>query len=295
MYVSMTGFSRSQTQCKWGAVSVEISSVNHRYQEISVRLPREFASWEPWFHQQLRRVFRRGKVQLRMEVLWAQDYKRGRINRDILRAYCEDIIAVRDELGMRAALNIEGLAGLPGVVDLPSFGEDEENEALETIFADVLKKAAQSWQTMRETEGAHLRCAVLKDLAALEALVSDIEEKWLPTKEAAFQAMRQRVTETLAKLGDSLDESRYMQEVVILSDKWDVSEEIARLKSHITKFRATGEEGESSGRKLDFIIQEMNREVNTLDSKVADAAIRWQAVEAKACLERVREQIQNLE
>ena len=148
---------------------------------------------------------------------------------------------------------------------------------------------------MRETEGAHLREAVLLDVVALEKLVNSIEEKWQPTRDAAFEAMKTRMSETLEKMGQNLDEGRYMQEIVILNDKWDVSEEIARLKSHIKKFRATGEEKESSGRKLDFIVQEMNREVNTLDSKIADAEIRWLAVEAKACLERIREQIQNIE
>ncbi len=99
----------------------------------------------------------------------------------------------------------------------------------------------------------------------------------------------------LDTLGGKLEESRMMQEIVVMTDKWDVSEEIARLKSHISKFRSTGEDAESSGRKLDFIVQEMNREVNTLDSKISDAEIRWLAVDSKAALERIREQIQNLE
>ena len=295
MYVSMTGFSRSQTECPWGTVSIELSSVNHRYQEISVRLPREFASWEPWFHQQLRKLYRRGKVQLRMDALWGQDFKSGRINKDIVRGYAQDLLAVRKELGLPEEVNIESLAALPGAVDLPDFSEEEDDSALEKVFETTLKTAAASWQKMRETEGAHLREAVEADLNCLEGLVAGIEEKWLPTRDAAFEAMRARVSDALAKLGEDLDESRYMQEIVILSDKWDVSEELARLKSHIAKFRATGDDKESTGRKLDFIIQEMNREVNTLDSKVADAAIRWDAVEAKACLERIREQIQNLE
>ena len=295
MYVSMTGFSRSQTQCPWGAVSIEISSVNHRYQEISVRLPREFSSWEPWFHQQLRKLFRRGKVQLRMEVLWGQDYKSGRINKDILLGYAGDLLAVRRSLGLSEDINVESLTALPGAIDLPDFGEDEEDSALEAVLEKALKDAAASWQKMRETEGAHLHDAVMLDADCLEKLVSVIEEKWLPTRDAAFAAMKARVSDALEKLGENLDESRYMQEIVILSDKWDVSEELARLKSHIAKFRAAGDDKESTGRKLDFIIQEMNREVNTLDSKVADASIRWDAVEAKACLERIREQIQNLE
>lgn len=136
---------------------------------------------------------------------------------------------------------------------------------------------------MRETEGAHLRDEVLSHLAELERLAAEIEERWLPTRDAAFAAMRARVSEALEKMGEKLEESRYMQEIVLLTDKWDVSEELARLKSHAAKFRSTGEDRESTGRKLDFIVQEMNREVNTLDSKVADADIRWLAVDAKAC------------
>ena len=113
MYVSMTGFSRSQIQTKWGTVVAELSSVNHRYQEISVRLPREFAGWEPWFHQNLRKTFRRGKVQLRMEVLWAQDFKTGRVNRDVLAAYCEEMSAARRALGFVAGFTGEAVeAGL---------------------------------------------------------------------------------------------------------------------------------------------------------------------------------------
>ena len=126
MYVSMTGFSRSQIQTKWGTVVVELSSVNHRYQEISVRLPREFAGWEPWFHQNLRKTFRRGKVQLRMEVLWAQDFKTGRVNRDVLAAYCEEMSAARRALGFVPDVDVERVALFPGVLDMPKF-EDEED------------------------------------------------------------------------------------------------------------------------------------------------------------------------
>ena len=294
MYVSMTGFSRYQSQSRWGAVSLELSSVNHRYQDITVRLPREFASMEPWFHQQLRKLFRRGKLQLRMELLWSQEYKKSSLNMEVLRAYCAELTALRKELGLSTEIAVEQLTALPGVAETPVARQDEE-EAPEAVFEEILKQTAALWQKMRETEGAHLREAVLLDVVALDKLVTSIEEKWQPTRDAAFEAMKTRMSETLEKMGQNLDEGRYMQEIVILNDKWDVSEEIARLKSHIKKFRATGEEKESSGRKLDFIVQEMNREVNTLDSKIADAEIRWLAVEAKACLERIREQIQNIE
>lgn len=296
MYVSMTGFSRSQIQSSYGTLSLELSSVNHRYQEIAVRLPREFAGWEPWFHQKMRKLFRRGKIQLRMEVLWAQQFKSGRINKDVLLAYCGELMDIRRGLALPLSIDVEEVAQYPGVLDLPRFDEEKEARTLEELFGELLADAVASWQKMREAEGSHLRCEVLVHLDEFERIAAEIESRWLPTRDAAFSAMKARVSEALEKMGVGLEEARYMQEIVLLTDKWDISEELARLRSHISKFRATGDdEAESAGRKLDFIVQEMNREVNTLDSKIADAEIRWLAVDAKACLERIREQIQNLE
>ncbi len=295
MYVSMTGFSRNQIQRSWGTVSLEISSVNHRYQEIYVKLPREFSSWEPWFHQKLRKGFRRGKLQVRMEVLWAPSFKMGRINKDILTSYCEELMQIQRALGQAKDLQLESVVTLPGVLDIPRFEDSAEAEELEKAFSELIDKGLSSWQSMRETEGGHLREEVLSHLSELERLSGLIEANWMPARDRAFENTRGRITEMLASLGGVLEESRFMQEIVIMTDKWDVTEEIARLKSHIAKFRATGEDTESSGRKLDFIVQEMNREVNTLDSKISDADIRWLAVDSKAALERIREQIQNLE
>ncbi|MBQ9881984.1 MAG: YicC family protein [Synergistes sp.] len=295
MYVSMTGFSRSQIQSSYGTISMELSSVNHRYQEITVRLPREFASWEPWFHQRMRKLFRRGKVQMRMEVLWAQQYRIGGINKDILLSYCNELTEIRRGLALPLTIDLERVVQYPGVLDMPRFDEEKEAQSLEAVFEELLAAAAASWQKMRETEGAHLCEEVLGHVDDLEKITFEIEKRWLPTRDAAFEALKARVCETLEKAGGALEDSRYMQEIVLLTDKWDVSEELARLKSHIAKFRETGDSDESTGRKLDFLVQEMNREVNTLDSKIADAEIRWLAVDAKACLERIREQIQNLE
>ena len=295
MYISMTGFSRTQVQRSWGTVSLEMSSVNHRYQEIYVRLPREFSGWEPWFHQKLRNGFRRGKVQVRMEVLWAPAFRMGRINKDILTSYCDELMQIQRAMGQAKDLQLESVVTLPGVLDIPRLEDCAEAEELETTFSELIEEGLSSWQKMRKTEGGHLKEEVLSHLAELERLSASIEEGWLPARDKAFENTRGRITEMLDSLGGNLEESRFMQEIVIMTDKWDVSEEIARLKSHVAKFRSTGEETESSGRKLDFIVQEMNREVNTLDSKISDAEIRWLAVDSKAALERIREQIQNLE
>ncbi|MGI6443108.1 MAG: YicC/YloC family endoribonuclease [Synergistaceae bacterium] len=291
----MTGFSRTQLQTAWGTLSLELSSVNHRYQEITVRLPREFSSWEPWFHQKLRGCFRRGKVQLRMEILWASSFKMARVDRDVMLSYCNELLNIQKELGQSQELQLETIASLPGVLTLPSLEEKGETDKIEGIFSELLDKAVESWQKMRSLEGNHLRTEVLSHFSELENSLNEIEQKWSIARDSALELLRGRISKTLSELNETMEESRFLQEIVILTDKWDVAEELARIKSHIIKFKSTGEEAESSGRKLDFIIQEINREVNTVNSKVADAEIRWLAVEAKAALERIREQIQNLE
>lgn len=295
MYISMTGFSRTQIQRPWGTLNLELSSVNHRYQEITVKLPRDFAGWEPWFHQKLRSAFRRGKVQARVEVFWAQDFKKARLNREIFDSYCNELISLKEELGQESELQLERIITLPGVLELPTVGEDDEIYKLEETFTELIEKGVSGWQEMRALEGGHLREEVLLHLENIEKLVARIAARWQIARDGAFTAVRARISETLEKLGGNLEENRFLQEVTIMADKWDVAEELARLKSHIEKFRLTGEENLSSGRKLDFLTQEINREINTLDSKVADSEIRWLAVEAKSELEMVREQIQNLE
>ena len=296
MYVSMTGFGRVQEEMDFGSVTLELSSVNHRYQEIYVRLPKEFSSWEPWFHQKLKRFFRRGKVQVRMDVLWVSGMRRAKLNRDVLDHYYQELEAAWVALGQSTSIGIESLLSLPGVFDTPSFTEESGNmESREQQLTLLLEKGVLSCQKMREQEGLHLNEEVLLHLGLLTNLADKISRLWSPARDLAFAAMKKRMEDSVASFGEQLDQGRLLQELALLTDRWDITEELARLRSHIAKFISTGEEKDSSGRKLDFIVQEMNREVNTLDSKVADAEIRWLAVEAKATLERIREQIQNVE
>ena len=296
MYVSMTGFGLVQEEMDFGSVTLELSSVNHRYQEIYVRLPKEFSSWEPWFHQKLKRFFRRGKVQVRMDVLWVSGMRRAKLNRDVLDHYYQELEAAWVALGQSTSIGIESLLSLPGVFDTPSFTEESGNmESREQQLTLLLEKGVLSWQKMREQEGLHLKEEVLLHLGLLTNLADKISRLWSPARDLAFAAMKKRMEDSVASFGEQLDQGRLLQELALLTDRWDITEELARLRSHIAKFISTGEEKDSSGRKLDFIVQEMNREVNTLDSKVADAEIRWLAVEAKATLERIREQIQNVE
>jgi uncharacterized protein (TIGR00255 family) len=298
MYVSMTGFSSARVEREWGTISLELSSVNHRYQEIYARLPRELASWEPWFHQKLRGLYRRGKVQVRVEIVWASSALAVSVNRDVLLSYYRALSEVRDSLGPGPGgpLSIDALVNLPGVLDSQERFGLSRDDATEELLSTLLDLGVADWQRMRLTEGGHLKGAVDAHLADLERLVGEISRGWVIARDAAFETMKERVAKALDAVGASPpDESRFIQEAVFIADRWDVTEELARLDSHIAKFREAGDSDESAGRKLDFLVQEMNREVNTLNSKIADAGIRWLAVEAKTSLERIREQIQNLE
>jgi uncharacterized protein (TIGR00255 family) len=296
----MTGFSGARIEREWGAISLELSSVNHRYQEIYVRLPRELQAWEPWFHQRVRALYRRGKVQARVEITWAASAQTAAINRDVLKSYYRQLSELEaslcpgDEGHRRIAL--ESLVGLPGVIDARERFGVSDATGTEALLDELLAAGAASWNEMRRLEGSHLEAAVGEHLAALEELAARISGLWEGARDNAFEAMTGRIKHALSAAGVPFpDDSRLAQEALIIADRWDISEELARLSSHITKFKEAGASPESSGRKLDFLVQEINRELNTLNSKVSDSEVRWLAVEAKAAIERVREQIQNLE
>jgi uncharacterized protein (TIGR00255 family) len=292
----MTGFGRASSEFEWGNITIELSSVNHRYQEISVRLPRELASLESWFHQRLREMFRRGKVQARIEITWATSAITVSIDKEALLRYYREIAQLRNAMGAERDISLDALLNLPGVLGLPRrefLGESGGN--VTDMLSELLESAAENWNRMRRDEGAHLMEAIYGHLAEAERHISEIERAWPGAKNEAFEAMTARVTKALEAARVSADESRFAQEAVIFADKWDVSEEISRMSSHMAKFRKIGESAESEGRKLDFLVQEMNREANTINSKVSNSEIKWMTVEVKSAIERIREQIQNLE
>jgi uncharacterized protein (TIGR00255 family) len=289
----MTGFGTASEERQWGAVTVGISSVNHRYQDISVRLPREMSSLEPWFHRRLRGLFRRGKVTARVEITWSAASAALVLNKEAMAAYYKEISSMRDAMGAERDISLDALVNLPGVLDMSpraDLGGDAED-----LLSDILDRAAENWNDMRRGEGAHLKEAVGLHLDEIERLMKEIGASWTQARDSAFETVTERLKNALTSAGISADEARFAQEAVIFADKWDISEEIARMSSHTAKFREIGEAGEPEGRKLDFLAQEMNREANTINSKITSADLRWLMVEVKSAIERIREQIQNLE
>jgi uncharacterized protein (TIGR00255 family) len=295
MVTSMTGFGRSSEKCAAGHFVAEISSVNHRFLEISVRLPKELLSYEAVVQQKIREKARRGKVQVRFEIAWAPGYRLQELREEVLESYLKRLDDFYRKHGREEKVDPAVLLSLPGVFEAPAQDEEFWREEVGKTVESVLEKAMESWIGMRLQEGNHLEKSILENLEALEILSVEIGAAAETAKGEAVENLRKRIQEVLSLSEEAVREQRLAQEIVLLSDRWDVSEEVTRLRSHLQKFRESLHSGEAVGRKLDFLAQEIHRELNTLDSKVSAANVRWMAVEGRTTLEKIREQIQNIE
>ncbi|MDR2529181.1 MAG: YicC family protein [Synergistaceae bacterium] len=286
----MTGFGRASRDFPWGMVILEISSVNHRYQEIGVKLPKEISSFESLFMSLLRDRLKRGKVRLNAEIAWVVEYRTARLDENALASYYNRLKEIARRVGAPPNFELTSLLALPGVCDSPRLDANGVGE-----WEVLIGEAVDALIEMKKSEGEKLWVVIEADLTVFENLTRSLSTRWKAASSDALESLRTRVKKTMERFDLELDPNRVAQEVSLLADRWDVSEELARLSSHISKFREIASGSGSEGRKLDFLIQEMNREINTMGSKVGDVEFRWTVVEAKSCLERIREQIQNVE
>jgi len=307
--LSMTGFSRISAGFTWGKLNLEVSSVNHRYQEITVRLPREFSSFEPLLISKMRSMLGRGKIRLNVEILWNPEYKMVTIDSVLLAGYWKQLDQIAEDMGSVQNISLTSLLNLPGVCDTQR-NSNIEQEVEEAIIS-MLEELVDSLVEMKTKEGDILAEDISLQLNSFSSVIDLIGNEWQDVIPEALAALRSRLEKFIAEAtqGISVDPARLAQEIAILSDKWDISEEIVRSRSHIDRFREMMGKGTCAddknddkrtenagiGKKLDFLVQEMNREINTMGSKIQDARLRWQIVEAKSCLERIREQIQNID
>lgn len=302
MFLSMTGFSRVSHSFSWGTFTFELSSVNHRYQELTVRLPHELSSLEPTVTSKMRSLLGRGKLRLNGEIIWNPELKAVNINTSVLENYWRVLTTTAKQLDEHQNVSITSLLSMPGVSDSPRNNEYIECELLDTLDS-LLKETVDALIKVKQAEGVELLKDILHNLSDYARIIDSIESSWQASIPDALMMVRQRLDKFLTEAAGGLkvDENRLAQEVAILSDKWDISEELVRSHCHIEKFKeimnagAESDKVEPVGRKLDFLIQEMNREINTIGSKVPSTEQRWAVVEAKSSLERIREQIQNVE
>ena len=290
--VSMTGFGAADAKVPGGRLSVEVKSVNHRYLDVTVKGPREYVALEPRILEAVRGRMRRGKVDVFVSrSVDLADPSAVKANVDLAKGYRAALESIRRELGLTGEVTLPMIAGMRDVVT--TGGGDADPEIEWDSVSRALESALERIGVMREQEGARLALDLRTQAAELRRLATAAGER----APHVVEEHRVRLAERLKKLlGDTaLDPARLDQEIALLADRTDVHEEMVRLASHLDQLDAIVEQGGEIGRKLDFLLQEIGRETNTLGSKANDAALGRIVVDLKAVAERVREQIQNVE
>lgn len=292
MIKSMTGYGSAEGSCGALEISLELRSVNNRYLDCSVRLPRSFLFAEEAIKSEVQRRISRGKVDVFVNVASSGEEEMAvAVNAALAKGYAEAVSRIAGTLGLENGMTARDIARFPDVltVEKKELDRDETGKALAEICAAALEK----FDGMRRAEGERLRQDIAGRLDTIEALVAEVERR-SPETVAEYRARLQKKLSELLQ-SKSVDEQRILTEAAIFADKVAVDEETVRLRSHISQLRAMLDAGSPIGRKMDFLVQEFNREANTIGSKCSDSAIAKTVIELKSEIEKIREQVQNIE
>ena len=288
MLHSMTGFARQSADSKIGTLSWEMRAVNHRYLELSFRLPEELRPKELAFRQQAGSTLKRGKVDCSLHFRRAFDGQTDmHLDTDLVRLLGSRAAEISAEISESTALNPIDVLRWPGVITEPEIDADP----LFAAATSLLDQALEDMASMRASEGERIAAMIESRCVDIEKIISTVREHLPDVLAAAHAKQRERIE----KLDIDSDPARLEVELALIAQKLDVDEEIDRLASHLTEIRDALARNEPVGRRLDFLMQELNREANTLGSKSADAQTTKAAVELKVLIEQMREQIQNIE
>lgn len=290
--LSMTGYGSAKGSVEGQEITVELKSANNRYLDCSVRLPRNFLFAEDTVKQAVSAGVSRGKVDVFVSAQASQDSGTVvSVNEELARGYRDAVARIAETLGLESGLNAFSLARFPDVLTVERRELDKDKAA--AALSEITAKAVEEFNAMREREGERLRRDMLGKLETIEGLVSVVEERSPQTVKEYRERLEARLRDILADR--SLDEQRVITEAAIFADRTAVDEETVRLRSHIAQFRTMLEEGSPIGRKMDFLVQEFNRESNTIGSKCSDASLAKVVVDLKSEIEKIREQLQNVE
>jgi uncharacterized protein (TIGR00255 family) len=287
MIRSMTGFARRERQFPWGLLAWELKTVNHRFLEVGCRLPEEFRVGEAEFRQSIAASVRRGKVECSLHFRPAVASGALEVDAELLASLTQRAQAIAAQAGAAARIDALELLRWPGVIRDGTHDLAPMLAAAHALLADALAELAR----FRDSEGGRLRDALEQRCAGLVEFSERVTER-LPVVRAR---MRTKLLERIAQLVSDVDHERLEQELAILAQRLDVDEEIDRLRGHVTEVRKTFGGQEPAGRRLDFLMQELNREANTLSSKSQDIETTRAAVDMKVLIEQMREQVQNIE
>ncbi len=293
MLQSMTGYGRSTVDIGAQTYTIEIKGVNHRYLDIKIRMPREYYQLEDVIRKEIGKYFERGRIDVfihyERSVVNSQEIK---IDQNLAAAYLKGLIDLAAYCNLEQEPNLEYIASRPDVLTITEPEVDWDDAAKRMIGG--VNDACQEMLKMRSYEGATLAVAINNQLAEIADLWAKVKEK-APIVIAEYQTKLQERIRSLLDQSVELDQDRLANEVAYFADKASIDEELVRLASHLEQFTEIMEQGGVVGRKLDFIVQEMNREVNTMGSKSSDIEITRTVVDMKSLIEKIREQVQNIE
>jgi len=288
----MTGFGRAQVENSEYLVNCEIKGVNHRYLDISIRMPRRYGLLEERVKEEVKRRLNRGRIEINFNIEKIGDSKRNiKLDKELGIAYYNNLKELAEKLNISAEIRLIDVFRLPEVFSLED--QEEDLDQLWVVIGQALQTAVDGLLDMRRKEGENLARDIQQRNRFILSMVEALEARSPQVVKEYDEKLRSRVVELLS--GENLDEQRIIQEVVLFADKSNVTEEIVRLKSHIQHLEEMLAAGESIGRKCDFLIQEMFREINTVASKASDLEMNRTVIEVKAELEKIREQVQNIE
>jgi uncharacterized protein (TIGR00255 family) len=287
MIRSMTGFARRERQFPWGLLTWELKTVNHRFLEMGCRLPEEFRVGEAEFRQAIAASVRRGKVECSLHFRPAAATNGLEVDPELLGSLCVRAQQVAAQAGAAARIDVLDLLRWPGVIRDSARDHAPMIAAAHALLAEALTELTR----FRDSEGGRLCEALEQRCAGLIDFAARVTER-LPEVRTR---MRTKLLERIAALVSEVDHERLEQELAILAQRLDVDEEIDRLRGHVAEIRKTFGGQEAAGRRLDFLMQELNREANTLSSKSQDIETTRAAVDMKVLIEQMREQVQNIE
>ncbi len=294
MIKSMTGFGRCEAEINGREITVEIKSVNHRYFEFTCRTPRGYGFLDDKLKSYVNSRVSRGKIDMFVTV-GANDEAPSEVtvNHQLVSGYLNAMKEISDTYGVENDVTVVSLSRFPDVFTVHKPAEDEEQITNDVL--SVARTALDSFITMRETEGEKMKADILSRANTILSIVGEIDERSPQTVAEYEERLLERIKQTLEDYEVEIDEQRVLTEVAVFSDKVAVAEETVRLRSHFAQLEKFLEYDEPVGRKIDFIIQEMNREANTIGSKVQDAVLAHKVVDIKSEIEKIREQVQNIE
>ena len=291
MIKSMTGYGRGRYEVEGRSYSVEIKSVNHKYCDISIKLPRSLSFLEEKVKKAVLTHISRGKIDI--FVTFLNDSEKGKeikINRELAKLYLKEIKSLADETNLNSNINIMEITKLPDVLTIEN---KEDEELLWSELNSALEIALNNFVEMRTEEGKRIAIDIENRICQISEKIEKISTYSTGLVEEYIVKLEERIKELLKV--DVVDQARLAQEVVIYSDKCSIQEELTRLRSHIEQFLSFLQKDEPIGKNMDFLVQEMNRETNTIGSKANKLEITKLVVEIKTVIEDIREQVQNIE